>query len=190
MGRSTARGSSSRFSFPVVETRSDPPTRRCLRSSSPRYTPPTTAVTTPTGSWADSWMRWDAKSAVTTRNAPVQVAARRLGPGARVRRRASWGAMRATNGIGPAAAVATAQAAGASTRITNRVRWTGTPSPPATSSPISRIFSRLAASATSGSTTSRPRAAGRTSCQPRPLRLPLSHTMACAAWVNLALARR
>ncbi|CAM5740338.1 hypothetical protein SHIRM173S_06511 [Streptomyces hirsutus] len=65
-------------------------------------------MTTPTGNCPAPKARCEIQSALTSRAAPMHIAGTRFGPGERVRRRASCGAVSATKPTGPEAAVAAA----------------------------------------------------------------------------------
>ncbi|MDQ1026530.1 hypothetical protein QF035_004112 [Streptomyces umbrinus] len=99
----------------------------------------------------------------------------------RVRRRASWGAVRAMKPMGPAAPVAVAARITPRTVRASWVRCTRTPSAAAVSG--SRPSGRRArfAHTRAGRERRRIQARGSACSQPRPLRLPVSHSLTCSA---------
>ncbi len=111
----------------------------------------------------------------------MHMAATRLGPGERVRRRASCGAVSATKLTGPAAAVADAVSSTADSISTSRSRSTRTPRALETSSPISVMRSARELARTTGTRTAHSASSGHTWAQSRPSSDPVIQTTARAA---------
>lgn len=108
------------------------------------------------------------------------------GPDAPVSFRASWGAARATNQMGPVTAVAKAARATLMTSNAVRVRATPTPSAMAVVSPISTIERRRERARARGSSTARATRMALACGQPRLLRLPISQAWASSASCQVA----